>query len=109
MLKIYIVDIALIFAVILAPAGCYADKSDDQSVKTMSGTVTSSDWVGSVMVVDNIKFSVPSNIPVRKGNDDISVSEINNGDGVIVRYKVLPSGILEAISITVEYYGDFPV
>ena len=94
-------------AVVLA-VPCYAEDSEDQRVETLHGTVTSIDWVGSYMTVDSTRFLVPPGIEVSKGNDQTEFSGINVGDQAIVTYKRESSGALQAISITIEYRGDFP-
>jgi len=45
---------------------------------------------------------------VSKGDDQIGFSDINVGDKATVIFKRGSSGAPEAISITIEYRGDFP-
>lgn len=76
---------------------------------TMRGIVGSVDWVGSLLVVDAVQFSVTDKTQAYKGNSKIWVSEINVGDPVVVNYYKDDNGTLKAVRITVEYSGNLPI
>ncbi|MDO8661627.1 MAG: hypothetical protein Q7K98_00170 [Candidatus Omnitrophota bacterium] len=84
--------IFLIFAfMIISPA--LADDSDD---KTISGTVTSLDWVKSTLAVryadpytgntDEITLKITGDSELTRGSDSISASDIEQGDPLMVTY-----------------------
>lgn len=106
-MKLRAITASLIIAVVAA-APCYAEDSEAQRAETMRGSVTSVDWVGAAMSVDNTAFSVPPGTDIYKGSGRVGFSDINVGDQAIVTFKRDPSGMPEAISITIEYRGDFP-
>lgn len=74
----------------------------------MQGEVTAMDWVGSVLMVDEIEFSIPSDVKVVKGTDEVSFSDVELGDNVTVTYVREKDGSLRAVRIAVIYTGDFP-
>jgi len=89
---------------------CYSeDSSEINETVTAGGTVTSVDWVGSVLAVNDVEFSVPSNVEVRKGNDKTGFADINVGDDVTVTYTKERDGSLKAVRIVVAYSGEIPV
>jgi hypothetical protein len=89
---------------------CYSEDSSDVSpAMTVQGNVSAIDWVGSVFTVNDMEFSVPSNVEVRKGTDKISFSGINVNDSVTVIYSKDKDGSLKASKIVIAYSGDLPV
>ncbi len=106
MLKILFIAIAVIFI----SGVCYCDNgTDTREIRTARGIVTSRDWIKSIIVVNYIRFFIPSDIKVYKGNSTIGFTGINLSDPVVVKYYQDSSGTYRAVEITVEYYGDFPV
>ncbi len=90
--------IALI-VVCLAQAGASADArqaDEDGPVLTVSGTVSSRDWVDSKLTIrmngygsrgsDEMTFSVPRDASITSGSAQLSLSDIDQGDTVTVRY-----------------------
>ena len=104
-----IVSILAILVILSAP--CYSqDNSENRALSTVEGGVTSVDWVGAVISVNNnIMISVPSNTVIYKGEDQISLSDVNMGDPVTVTYYDDPPGVHKAFRIIVQYNGDFAV
>ena len=100
----------IVFSIVLVIASmtilCYSE--DNTGAMTMQGKVTSMDWVGSVLVVSNTTFYVPSNVEVVKGSSKISFSEVNVADNVTVTYRKSKNGSLKVIKIVVAYSGDSP-
>lgn len=94
--------------VLMAVSYCPAQDAEGDRTGNMRGSVTSIDWVGSTMTVDDTKFSVSSDMEVYKGDDRVSFSDIEVGDQVVVRYRSGASGAPKAVSVTVDYSGDFP-
>ena len=90
---------------------CYSqDNSGNPPVSTIDGSVTSVDWVGAVISVNNnILISVPPDTVIYKGEDSISLTEVNEGDPVTVTYYDDPDGAHKALRIIVQYNGDFAV
>jgi len=106
--------------VLLSPVCIFCDEDGNAShegkreyvaVKTIEGTVTSIDAVGSVLTLrpfeaqgpnsDQLTFQISPKTKVCKGNDTISSSDIEIGDVVTVRYADDPAG-LKADTITVQ-------
>jgi len=78
-------------------------------MRVLEGTITSVDWVGSVMSVNNIRINVPSDIKIYKGNELIPLEDLKTGDSVTVTYYDDPPGVHNAASVTVQYSGDWAV
>ncbi len=88
--RISIVFLVLSF-LIISPA--LADDSED---KTISGTVSSTDWVKSVVSVryadpytgntDEINLRSTGDSEITRGTDSISLSDVEQGDPVSVTY-----------------------
>jgi len=94
---------------VLAAQACFQDGPKVYAAESAEGTVSSVDWVGSVIVVDDVRYAVPQDAAIYKGEDAIGLSDINVGDRVTVSYYDDPAGVRKAALITVEYSGDFPV
>jgi len=106
MIKIFLVFMMLIFLV--APAYSQ-DSSQARNYQTADGTVTSFDWVGSLISINDARFSVSSDVKVYKGDDSIGVDDINVGDQVTVTYYDDPPGVHKIVTIVVQYSGDWAV
>lgn len=81
----------------------------DENRQTITGTVDSIDWVGSVISVSGMRFIIMPDTRIYKGDTAIPFSEINTNDSVDVTYYRDSSGALRATSIMVHYSGDFPI
>lgn len=92
-----------------ASPGLSAVLADAPEIRSARGIVTSRDWVGSTITVNYIRFHVPAGIKVYKGSTTVGFTAININDPVIVKYYQDSSGAYNAVEITVEYGGDFPV
>ena len=103
--KILFVLIILLTCLTL-PIYCQ-NNSGNHTMQTIQGAVTSLDWVGSLMVVSGIAFSVPTDVNIYKGNDQIDLIEINENDQVTVTYYDDPPGVHNAATIVVQYTGDW--
>lgn len=109
LLRAGIIGIGIMFMTAGAAIYCYSEDSPETNITlTMQGKVTSIDWVGSLLVVDDIEFSIPANAEVRKGTDVIGFPDINVGDNVTVTYSNEKDGTLKASRIVVAYSGEFP-
>ncbi|MFA6609661.1 MAG: hypothetical protein WCT15_02300, partial [Candidatus Omnitrophota bacterium] len=75
-------------------------------MEEIDGSVTSVDWVGSILVVNDVRLSVPDGAKFYKSNDTIELSDLGIGDQVVVRYIDKPSGDDTVVSCTVQYNGD---
>lgn len=104
-IKILLVSAAIFFSGVC----CCDDGTDAREIRTARGVVTSRDWVKSIIVVNYIRFFVPPDTKIYKGNSTIGFTGVNLSDSVIVKYYQDSSGAYNAVEITVEYYGDFPV
>ena len=90
-------------------AHCYPeDGSEENRVTAVQGNVTAINWVGSVITINDIELSVPSNVEVRKGTEKTGFSDINVGDSATAVYSKEKDGSLKAIRIVVAYSGEFP-
>jgi hypothetical protein len=103
----------IVIGIMLMAAGaavhCYSEDSSEANMAiTMQGNVTAIDWVGSVLEVNDIEFSVPSNVKVKKGIGTIGFPDINVGDSVTVTYSKEKDGTLKASRVIVAYSGDVP-
>lgn len=86
------------------------DIPEDQPIMTINGTVTQIDWVKGVIVVsyfgDEQEVSVPEGTPIRRGDDDIMLADIDIGDPVTVKYYNASPGLLKAVSINDNNLGN---
>lgn len=90
--------------------GYSQEESEVRDNEIFAGTVTSMDWVGSVLAVNDTAFSVSGDTKFFKGVEKIDFTDINVKDQVTVIYRKDPSsGAPQAIRVTVSYSGDFPV
>ena len=105
MSKVLLVFLTLLMCFTL-PAYCQ-NNLGNHTMQTIQGAVTSLDWVGSLMVVNGIAFSVPTDVNIYKGNDQIDLIEINENDQVTVTYYDDPPGVHNAATIVVQYTGDW--
>lgn len=104
--------IIILFLAISLSAGniCYGEYAGEgMQTITISGTVDSIDWVGSVMMVNSMRFIVMPDTKIYKGSITIQFSDIEINDAVDVTYYRDSSGALRATSIIVHYSGDFPI
>ena len=92
---------------VLFSASCYSQESGER--KTTEGVVSSVDWVGSVIMVNDMSISIPPGMSIRKGDDTIGLDDVNIGDPVVVTYYTDPSGTNRAENVVVQYNGDFAV
>lgn len=99
----------LIAITVFATPGLCQDSEGAGVIKVIEGTIVSIDWVGSVIVINDVRISVTSDTKIYKGEDAVSFSEIHDGDSARVRYYTDASGNLKAEIINVEYSGDFAV
>lgn len=103
--------ILIIFMILLTcltiPVYCQ-DNSGNDTTHTIDGTVTSLDWVGSMIAVNGMTLST-SNAKIHKGGNQIGLNAIHVGDGAMVTYYDEPSGIHRAVTIAVQCNGDCPV
>lgn len=100
----------LIFAaaVFTISGPCYCEDGARET-RMARGIVTSRDFVSSTLVVNYVRYHVPPDVRVYKGNSKMGFSAININDPVTLRYYQDSSGAYQATDITVEYSGDFPV
>ena len=105
--KIAFILITLLICAAL-PAYCQNNPGNHE-MQTLQGNVTSLDWVGSLIAVNGIAFSVPTDANIYKGNDQIDLIEINENDQVTVTYYDDPPGVHNAATIVVQYTGDWDI
>jgi len=109
-LRICTIVIAMVMIIAGLGVNCYSeDVSNVNRTMTMQGNVTAVDWVGSTIVVNDMEFTVPSNVDVRKGIDKVSFQDIDVGDSVTVTYGNEEDGSFKVIRIIVAYSGELPV
>ena len=99
----------LLAMMILSIPSFAQDASDGNTMKVIEGTISSVDWVGSVIVINDFRLIVASDVKIYKGNDLIDLGELNTGDAVTATYYDDPPGKHNAVSITVQYSGDWAV
>lgn len=106
-----IVAIVLFLTVLLLSGSfCRCASADEaRQIRTIQGNVSSVDWVGSVIVINDIRLIVLPDTKIYKGNITIPFSDIRVNDAITVTYYRDSSGTFRAISIAVYYGGDFPV
>ena len=109
-MEVCLARIYVVLAALLAIAGaapCYCQNVEEMGrMEEIDGTVTSVDWVGSILVVNDVRLSVPDEAHLYKSNDTITLSDIEIGDQVVVKYIDKPTGDDLVISATVQYNGD---
>ncbi|MDD5136519.1 MAG: DUF5666 domain-containing protein [Candidatus Omnitrophica bacterium] len=103
-----LLSVLMILMALSIPCYCQ-DESASPALNTTEGTVTSLDWVGEVMSVNDMQVSVPSEARITKGGDRIGLGDINVGDQVTVSYYNDASGRRKAVRIAVQYSGDWAV
>ena len=102
-----IIIIGIMLMIAGAAINCYSeDSSEVNETLTVQGNVTAIDWVGSVLTVNDMVFSIPSNMEIVKGADTISFSDVNVGDSVTIAYVKEKDGSLKAARIVVAYSGE---
>ena len=110
LLRAGIVVIGIMFMMAGSAIHCYSeDSSEVNGTITVQGNVTAIDWVGSVLTVNDIIFSIPSNVKVVKGTENIGFPDIDVGDSVAVTYSKEKDGSLKAVRIVVTYSGELPI
>ena len=107
------VGLFLLAGVLLIAPFSYADEDEQPMIiKTVSGKVNKTDWVGSTMIVrwfqpngsyDEISIKINKKTSIYKGGDPLSFAAINIWDDVNVRYYDDPKdfGPLMALAINV--------
>ncbi len=106
MIRIQAVIFVLLLSIIwIIPCHCQ-DFEEGGRVETIDGVVTAVDWVGSILVVNDVYLSVPSEAKMYKSNDTIELSDIEIGDQVEATYHARPTGENTVVSVTVQYSGD---
>ena len=106
------IRIVVILAILmgLSVSSYSQDNSGSRAFNTIEGGITSVDWVGAVISVNNnIMIYVPSDTVIYKGDDRIGLNDVNIGDPVTVTYCNDPSGAHIAVRIVVQYNGDFAI
>ena len=104
--KILIIFVMLLMCLTI-PAYCQ-DNAGNHTMHTIEGTVTSLDWVGSMIGVNGVMLSA-SNANMHKGETQIGLSAVHVGDGVTATYYDEPSGSHKAVTIAIQCNGDCPV
>ncbi|MFH1440900.1 MAG: hypothetical protein ABIH18_02500 [Candidatus Omnitrophota bacterium] len=110
MKKIILLSIFVMILVISAHP-CYSQQEVQEMEKgRVMGTVVSTDYVGSKMVVStyqgDLLFYVPDNTVITLGEDTRTLSDINIGDVLTIEYYKDSSGKLETISIIDSNMGN---
>ena len=107
------VGLFLLAGVLLIAPFSHADEDEQPMIiKTVSGKVNKTDWVGSTMIVrwfqsngnyDEITLNVNKKTKIYKGGNSLSFSAINIWDDVNVKYYDNPNdfGPLRALAINV--------
>ena len=105
--------ILFLLAGVLSAPFTYADEdAPPMIVKTVSGKVNKTDWVGSTMIVrwfqsngnyDEISIKITRQTKIYKGGNPLSFSAINIWDDVNVKYYDDPNdfGPLRALAVNV--------
>lgn len=104
---IIIIGVIISAAALTMPCSHGADAPD---IRTISGMVTSTDWVRSTIVVRyaisrtyyDIRLIVPKGVKISKQGDVISFANINIGDPVTVEFYYDPQGAAVALNISVH-------
>ncbi len=95
--------------IILSLPSYAQDSSASRQTQVLEGNISSVDWVGALITVNNAIIYVPLETIIYKGDTPIGLDDINMGDAVTVTYYDDPPGIHKAVSIVVQYNGDFAV
>ena len=99
--------ISLILVFIFGILPLSHSEEENRSIKTLSGSVTAVDWVGSRLVIGNEEFEVSPKVKVLKGTNDAGFTDIKIGDKVRVRYYETQSGDFEITEINVDWKSEF--
>jgi hypothetical protein len=106
LIRIQVVIFAFLLFIISATP-CYCQDIEEKGrAEEIDGVVNAVDWVGSILVVNDVHLTVPSEAKMYKSNDEIELSDIEVGDQVEVTYRSKPTGENMVESITVQYNGD---
>jgi hypothetical protein len=103
----------IIGIIILLAAGFFSptllaadeDSRPAQFLRTFSGQVADKDWVASRLTVNGMNemtFTLSSDIKVMNGTDEISITDLDLDDYVEVKYRESDSGEPVAMRITVQ-------
>jgi len=108
--KNWVIIFVIIASFVLA-FNCYAkDIPDDIPLLTAHGTVDQVGSVGGVLAIlvdgSEMVFSVPADLKIRRGVDQISLDDLDQSDGVRVEYYKTRDGQLKATSITDTNLGN---
>ena len=110
MFKAWVIIFMIIASFVLA-FSCYSeDIPDDVSIFTAHGTVDEVDPVGGVLaiLVDGAEmvFSVPADLKIKQGVDQVSLEDIDQSDSLTVEYYRTGDGQLKVTSITDTNLGN---
>ena len=90
-------------------SGHSQNEFERREIQVARGVVSSTDWVGSILVVntggDEITLTVPDNTIILKGGRRISFAEVNQNDNVTVEFYDDHFAGLKVISITINLQG----
>lgn len=100
----YKIIFSLIMSALIVTAGyCQGNLGNNQTI-TVSGTVTQTDFVGNTITIltadqQQMVFSVPGNVTITRGTNDIGLMDIKAGHSVTIQYQVSSPGKDIAVNI----------
>ena len=103
-----ILSLFIALTIFSVPGYCQ-DNSTSHTMRTIEGNITSLDWVGSTIAVNGITLSVPPNVDMHKGANQIGLDAIHIGDLVTVTYYDESPGSYRVVTVEVQCNGDCPV
>lgn len=99
----YKVVFSLLISVLMVTTGYCQEKLENHQTKTISGTVTETDYVGSTINVQTdqgqMAFFVPGNAKVVRETQDIGLMDIKQGRPVTIQYYTSSPGKNVIVSI----------
>ena len=102
-----LIKTAIIFLIMMTlsgPGRTYCEEAK-RDLKTMSGSVSNVDWVGSLITVSGeyeMTFVILPNTKITREAESSSLLDINTGDYVVVKYCDSPTGEYQAVWISLE-------
>jgi hypothetical protein len=93
----YKIILLLLMSALMVTAAYSQEKLESNQTKTISGTVTDTNFVGStitILTVDQqqMAFYVPENAIIAQGTKDIGLMDIKQGHSVTIQYDISSPG-----------------
>jgi len=108
--KIGVFILTIMTGIMAATFSYCQDEPEAWQIKTASGTVNQTDYVGSLVVVntsdDSLTITVTDSTRIMNGTERETINELDIGDNVVVKYYDAGLAGLKAISIDDRNSGN---